>query len=133
MNYSPQASSFDYGMCAAVQYQAVENNTPPIMNEAEMHAPTLYTLRATVRGRVQNVGFRVFAQAAARRLGVAGYVLNDRDGSVSVVAVGKREALERLLVALQRGPAQARVERVETDWLPGNPQGISGGFEVRHR
>ena len=68
---------------------------------------------------------------AARHLGVAGYVRNDYDGSVSVVAVGGREALERLLAAMHRGPAHARVERVEVDWLPGNPQGLAGAFEVR--
>ncbi|HET6312814.1 MAG TPA: acylphosphatase [Chloroflexia bacterium] len=88
-------------------------------------------MHATVRGRVQNVGFRMFARDAAQRLGVAGYVRNEHDGSVTVLAVGAREALESLLVELRRGPAHARMERVEADWLPGNPQGFTGRFEVR--
>jgi acylphosphatase len=131
MIYSPPVSAFDYGIYTAVQYQVMESNTPPRIIETQLHAPELETLRARVSGRVQNVGFRVFARDAAQQLGVAGYVRNEYDGSVSVVAVGARAALELLLLALPRGPAHARVERVDADWLPGNPQGFSGGFEVR--
>lgn len=131
MIYSRTVPSFDYRIYAAVQYQAVENNIPSTIKDTQSHTPELQTLRATVRGRVQNVGFRMFARDAAQRLGVAGYVRNEHDGSVSVLAVGAREALESLLVALQRGPAHARVERIDADWLPGNPQGFSGRFEVR--
>lgn len=131
MIYSRTVPSFDYRIYAAVQYQAVEDNTPSTIKDTQSHVPELQTLRATVRGRVQNVGFRMFARDAAQRLGVAGYVRNEHDGSVSVLAVGAREPLENLLVALQRGPAHARVERVEAGWLPGNPQGFSGRFEVR--
>ena len=84
-----------------------------------------------MRGRVQNVGYRMFALEAARGLNVAGYVRNEYDGSVSVLAAGPRGALERLLAALRRGPAHARVDHVEVDWMPGNPQGLAGTFEVR--
>lgn len=62
---------------------------------------------------------------------VAGYVRNEHDGSVAVMAMGARAALERLLVALRRGPANARVDQVEFDWQPGNPQRLAGAFEVR--
>ena len=87
-------------------------------------------MRATVRGRVQNVGFRMFVLEAARSLDVAGHVRNEYDGSVSVLAAGTRAALERLLTALRRGPAHAHVDRVDVDWQPGNPQGLAGSFEV---
>ena len=123
--------SFDYNIFTAVQYQVVENNTPSTINDMRSETPERQTLRARVSGRVQNVGFRVFVRDAARRLDVAGYVRNEYDGSVSVVAVGSQETLERLLAALQRGPSHARVESVDVDWQPGNPQGFDGGFEVR--
>lgn len=132
MILTPVVPPFDYGIYTAVQYQAVENNNPPTVNDTGSPARELQTLRATIRGRVQNVGFRAFAQDAARSLGLAGYVRNEYDGGVSVLAVGVRETLEQLLVALRRGPVHARVERVEVDWLPGNPQGLQGRFEVRH-
>ncbi|MEA2575210.1 MAG: acylphosphatase [Chloroflexia bacterium] len=125
--------TFDYGIFAAVQYQVVENHSSPSTSDTQQQVPKLETLRATVRGRVQNVGFRMFALDVARGLNVAGYVRNEYDGSVSVLAVGSRIALEQLLAALRRGPAHARVEHVEVDWLPGNPQGVGAQFEVRAR
>lgn len=110
----------------------MENNTPPAITDAQPNASEVKTLRATVRGRVQNVGFRMFALDVARSLGVSGYVRNEYDGSVHVVAVGPAEKLERLLSSLWRGPSHARVEHMDVDWLPGNPQSIEGTFEVRY-
>ncbi len=123
--------AFDYSIFTAVQCQVVENNASPSTYDSVPQASELQTLRATVRGRVQNVGFRMFVLEAARGLDVAGYVRNEHDGSVAVLAVGKRTRLERLLLALRRGPAHARVDQVEVDWQPGNPHGVSGAFEVR--
>ncbi|HEX8599862.1 MAG TPA: acylphosphatase [Chloroflexia bacterium] len=88
-------------------------------------------MRVTVYGRVQNVGFRMFVLEAARGMNVAGYVRNEYHGSVSVVAVDTRDTLERLLMALRRGPVHALVDHVGVDWQPGNPQGLTREFEVR--
>ncbi len=75
------------------------------------------SLRATVRGRVQGVGFRDFVWRRARFLGLRGYVRNLPDGrSVEVVAEGEREALEQLLEYLREGPRAARVDEVEVQW-----------------
>jgi len=73
-------------------------------------------LVALVRGRVQGVGYRAFAQKKALELGLAGYAENLPDGRVEVVAEGPREALEVFLHHLRQGPRLARVEEVETEW-----------------
>ena len=73
-------------------------------------------LTARVAGRVQGVYFRAFTRNQARRLGVDGWVRNDYDGSVSLVAEGPREVLEHLLVAVRRGPSGARIDHVSEDW-----------------
>lgn len=86
-------------------------------------------LMAMVRGRVQGVGFRFFAQRAAAGFGVRGYVRNRADGAVEVVAEGPRPALEELLRSLERGPGGARVEQVETAWSA--PEGTFSGFHIR--
>ncbi len=86
-------------------------------------------LEATVRGRVQGVGFRYFVLRRARELGVHGWVANERDGSVRCVAEGPRPDLERLLATLEAGPAGALVERVERAW--GSGAGAFGSFEIR--
>ena len=70
-------------------------------------------LEATVRGRVQGVGFRRYVRGWARRLGLAGWVRNDPDGAVRLVAEGDGEALDRLTRLLWGGPPTARVEAVD--------------------
>lgn len=70
-----------------------------------------------MKGRVQRVGFRLFVEDAARREGITGYVRNQHDGSVEVVAEGDAEALRRFEMAVRRGPAGARVDDVETSDL----------------
>jgi acylphosphatase len=84
---------------------------------------------ATVRGRVQGVGFRWFVLDVARELDLRGWVANEADGSVLCVAEGPREDLEALLAELSRGPAGARVDRVVPRW--GRPAGGLGRFEIR--
>jgi len=49
-----------------------------------------------VRGRVQGVGYRYFAQKAATGLGLTGYARNLDDGRVEVYAVGTEEKLSQL-------------------------------------
>jgi acylphosphatase len=73
-------------------------------------------LRAIVRGQVQGVGFRMWAQRRARMLAISGYVRNLADGAVEVVGEGSREALEQLLAILRRGPESADVRSVQRNW-----------------
>src|SRR5919108_5956237 len=85
-------------------------------------------LHAVVRGDVQGVGFRYFVQRRAQQLGLTGWVRNNEDGSVELVAEGGRDQLEELKRALQEGPRMARVSRVETQWSNGT--GNLRGFEL---
>jgi len=75
-------------------------------------------LEAHVHGLVQGVFFRHFTQLTARRLGIAGNVSNQPDGTVRVVAEGAQEKLDVLLEWLRHGPELARVERVNVKWYP---------------
>jgi acylphosphatase len=69
--------------------------------------------RFLVRGRVQGVGFRWFVEREAHILQIAGWVRNDPDGSVEVLAIGTREQLAGLRSRLQEGPRAARVDDIE--------------------
>jgi acylphosphatase len=68
-------------------------------------------VRATVRGRVQMVGFRAFVAHHAG--GLNGTVANLPDGSVECVVEGPEDAVERIVKLLHEGPAHARVEAVD--------------------
>lgn len=81
-----------------------------------METDTQVRLSARITGRVQGVGFRNFTRMRARRLGVTGWVRNERDGSVRLEAEGSRGALEDLLESVEEGPRMARVEDVTADW-----------------
>lgn len=71
-----------------------------------------------VRGRVQGVGYRVFAERSAERLSLAGYVRNLRDGTVEVYAAGAANSLVSLKQDLMKGPPYARVADVEEREAP---------------
>jgi acylphosphatase len=85
-------------------------------------------LHAVVHGDVQGVGFRYFVQRRAQQLGLTGWVRNNDDGTVELVAEGGADQLEQLKRALQEGPRMARVSRVETQWSNGT--GNLRGFEL---
>ena len=69
--------------------------------------------RFVVRGRVQGVGFRWFVEREAHVLAVSGWVRNNADGSVEVLAQGTRDQLLGLRSRLRQGPRAARVDEVE--------------------
>lgn len=87
-------------------------------------------LAAVVRGRVQGVGFRRYVRRWARSLGLVGWVVNEPDGSVRLVAEGPPEALDRLARLLWGGPPPADVKHVETSRR--DAQGTFTAFDVRH-
>ncbi|MBV8730203.1 MAG: acylphosphatase [Acidobacteriia bacterium] len=78
-----------------------------------MAAPPHAAKRWIIRGRVQGVGFRYFAQRAASGLGLTGYVRNLDDGSVEAYAAGPPDELSRFAALLQSGPRCALVHSVD--------------------
>ena len=82
----------------------------------------------TVSGRVQGVSFRAYAEREAARLGVAGWVRNEPDGTVAIHAEGDEDALEQLVRWAHEGPNLARVDRVDA-----RPAADTGATEFRTR
>lgn len=83
----------------------------------------------TVHGKVQGVWFRASAREQAQALGLSGYAANLADGSVQVQAQGGTDALDSLEKWLRRGPALAKVSRVETMEL--EPRLSESGFVIQ--
>ena len=52
-------------------------------------------VRVVVTGRVQGVGYRVWAARNAKALGLRGWVRNRRDGAVEALFAGEAAALPR--------------------------------------
>jgi len=85
--------------------------------------------RVLIGGRVQGVGFRMFAAARAAAEGVHGYAKNLPDGRVEVLIEGDGEAVDRVELALRRGPAHAAVETFDVEDIV--PTHRSTGFSTR--
>lgn len=78
----------------------------------------LAAIKANVHGRVQGVNFRYFVEKHANALDLTGYVKNLQGGrDVEVYAEGKRDALEKLIECLYKGPSRAVIERVDLKWF----------------
>lgn len=80
-----------------------------------------------IRGRVQGVGYRYFAQHSAQELGLTGYARNLDDGRVEVYAAGPPDKLAELAPLLHRGPRWADVRGVEEQEATVQ---VSGAFRV---
>jgi acylphosphatase len=80
--------------------------------------------RVVVHGLVQGVFFRDTVRRHAQSHGVAGWVRNNRDGTVEAVFEGEPDAVERLVAFVHEGPSGAFVERVDVTAEP--DEGLSG-------
>ena len=94
-----------------------------------MAETTTQARRFLVRGRVQGVGFRWFVEREAHILQLAGWVRNNPDGTVEVLAQGTRDQLAGLRSRLQEGPRAARVDDVEVSDAESVPGMAS--FQIR--
>jgi len=78
----------------------------------------------TVCGGVQGVFFRVSAVEEAGRLGLRGWVRNLPEGSVELVAEGRKQKIEQMIRWCRQGPPGARVQDVQVLW-----EKYQGSFE----
>ena len=81
-----------------------------------------------IRGNVQGVGYRFFAQRAAARHQVIGYVRNCPDGTVEALAEGAADDVEEFKKDLATGPQWSDVEHVEEINL--DPTGQYSSFRI---
>jgi acylphosphatase len=73
-------------------------------------------LRMLVSGRVQGVFFRRAAADEAYGLGLKGWARNCPDGTVEIVAEGRRRNLKMFAAWAHSGPPVAHVIEVAEEW-----------------
>lgn len=74
----------------------------------------LVRLHITVKGTVQGVGFRYYAQMKAVQHKITGWVKNTDEGNVEMVAVGEKENMDLFLEDLRRGNPFSKVTEIIT-------------------
>ncbi len=72
--------------------------------------------KITVKGTVQGVGYRWFADRTARKYDLKGFVENLVDGSVYLEVEGDRNEIDNLITELRSGPKMSKVEDVIVEW-----------------
>ncbi len=120
------------GIKRMIDRQHEEAKKSEVRKQKELES--LFAERARVHlkivGKVQGVFFRAFVEKAANDLQLAGYVKNQEDGSVEVVAEGEKPALEQLIKECKTGPAWASIEDVNIIWEEYKCE--FGNFEVKN-
>ena len=81
-------------------------------------------VRVTIGGHVQGVGYRAWMAKEARARDVRGWVRNRSNGDVEALFAGPPDTVETLCAACWRGPAHARVDKVEV--VETDPAAIAG-------
>lgn len=74
------------------------------------------SIRILIHGLVQGVFFRHSAKQKAHELGITGWIRNNPDGSVEVLAQGNKKQLQEFIKWCKIGPVAANVEKVEVEW-----------------
>jgi acylphosphatase len=73
-----------------------------------------YTVRhVVIKGRVQRVGYRAWAEHTALQRGLEGWVRNRADGAVEAVFAGPASVVEGMIEACRRGPPGAQVDAID--------------------
>ena len=86
------------------------------------------TVRLRIIGRVQGVGYRMWAEHQAAALGVRGWVRNRSDSTVELLATGADDAIAALIDACRQGPRAAVVMDVAVEDVADDG---SMGFSIR--
>ena len=82
-----------------------------------------------IYGQVQGVFFRQGVKDMAEELGLTGWVSNESDGSVKIVAEGSEENLQKLMEWCRKGTSWAKVEEVKIERKEANGEFFS--FVIR--
>lgn len=85
---------------------------------------------AVVTGRVQGVAYRAYVQESATNLKLVGYVKNEPDGTVLVVAQGTSDTLKEFIEYLHEGSLISKVQGVAVDWRSASK--VYDEFSVLH-
>jgi acylphosphatase len=94
-------------------------------------AQDLQTWEVRASGRVQGVYYRAYTRDAAQRLGITGWVCNERDGSVlALIQHPKADVLSELTRLMREGPPAARVDELNVS--PHKTEQRFAFFEIRY-
>lgn len=79
-------------------------------------------IQIIIFGEVQGVFFRQGVKRKASELGISGFVKNQKDGSVKIIAEGEEEKLKELIEWCRHGTEISKVKDIKIKWLDGGKE-----------
>ena len=70
-------------------------------------------IRLLIFGKVQGVFFRASTLDKAQKLQITGWVRNNKEGTVEILASGTDDQLKALMAWCKKGPPNANVTKIE--------------------
>jgi acylphosphatase len=95
----------------------------------DIASSSLAAVHLYIRGRVQGIGYRYYAEQTATSLCLSGWVRNLLNGDVEAEAEGPRPVIEQWIIQLREGPPLARIDHIQEDWHA--PSNLCGNFTIR--
>jgi len=89
----------------------------------------LRKIELKIYGKVQGVFFRDSAKREAKKLGLFGFVRNEPDGTVYIVAEGEDEKLKEFIKWGEKGTNYAKVEKINIEYK--KPTDEFSSFEIK--
>lgn len=80
--------------------------------------PDEQAARIQIYGKVQGIGFRIFALKNANDFAISGFVRNEPDGSLTIEGQGDPKMLKRFIESCKHGPELARIDRFIVEDMP---------------
>ncbi len=87
-------------------------------------------VKISVKGKVQGVFFRSETQKKARELNLGGWVKNEADGTVTILASGRDNQITEFIQWCSSNPGYSSVSGINVEDLPAN-QKINGEFTIK--
>lgn len=61
------------------------------------------TIRATINGTIHGVGYKYFVLKTALSYHIGGYIKNEKDGTMTIIANGYGEQIDKFLSMVENG------------------------------
>lgn len=87
-------------------------------------------IHLVIKGRVQRVFYRSKACKKAIELGLFGWIKNNDDGTVELVARGPTEKLEEFIEWCKEGPELAKVKDIQIEKRAATE--VNDSFEIKY-
>jgi acylphosphatase len=100
------------------------------MTQSDQNKNPVKRLSVRFEGRVQGVGFRFTTVRIAQGFEITGFVRNEPDGDVLVIAEGPQDELQAFFQAIRRSSLGRNIVNEHMDWRP--PTGEFSRFDVQY-